>query len=308
MSIISARTASVVSLALLVSACGSSVETPNPPPGQAPALTQLRDYTHASYARFEAGAASENAVEHHFRAMSFPAEGVWFFQQRRYPFSDRPASRWIAYPSVSIEQAQAARLLADGIQPDDLARQGAWPSEHYRTLEACRMGWQRLPTEWQLRSDGNGCGIDGHAALHQRLRFDKQGLTWQLAANGGELEGNSTRFWPVQSYQGWLGFRDRLSVQAEQWQRLPDITVNDLRGRYRFTVPVSQREFVIELQRLHYPNSDTRLLQLKVLEDGELIASAWGPPNTEHIGLHLPWLQVGLQRRGSAPTTPNRVH
>lgn len=177
----------------------------------------------------------------------------------------------------------------------------------WQALPGCTIEWQRSEEGFEGSTRGDECRFrdprSGEAVTrHRQWSVGDGGFAWQerrVTSRGEEVE--TLRFIPVDWYSGWAGVRARGGDGGGEgdWRIERGLRLHD-GGAVRELPEVNGAAHAIRLERLRWPNSGIRMLRLSVVEaaTGELVAYAWAPPDTAYIGIHLGWLQVGLESSG----------
>lgn len=240
------------------------------------------------------------ATEHHFSVLAEAPDGGVILHQRHYRGSDREPSRAMAYSLASgVQQAYQGN---DGVSVDSGFESAGELLKHFTPLDDCHMEWLSQDGQVLLQTpEDKPCSIgetENAVSISQQLRFDIDTLYLsQQFKMGDRSEQYEQEFRRVRHYRGWIGFRDRLSRHPGQWHRRESVELADNGERTEILLPTSGRRLEVELSRQRFPRTGMELLQIKVIEQGELIASAWASPESESVGLHLDWLQIGMSRQ-----------
>lgn len=238
-------------------------------------------------------------TEHHFTYLAAAPDGGVMLHQRHYPGSDREPSRVMAYSlSLGVRQAYQGN---DKVTADSRFESAEAFLDHFTALTDCHMEWLSKDGQILLQTpEGQPCSIgetQNAVSISQQMRFDSDTLYLRQQFKLGErVEEHEQEFRRVRHYRGWIGYRDRLSRNPGQWHRRESVELADNGERTEILLPTSGRRLEVELSRQRFPRTGMELLQIKVLEQGELIASAWASPESEIVGLHLDWLQIGMSK------------
>lgn len=158
------------------------------------------------------------------------------------------------------------------------------------TPGACRFE-QAGETRLLLRDVAIG---PGRLAVGERLS-DPQG---QPAGPDRVLEFDRHR-----AFSGWGGVlvdRDGDPADPAGWRLHPELQVRDDGRTHPLVDPAGDSMgYAVQLSRVPQAGERPAMLRLSVIEEssGETEAYAWGAPDARRLGLHLGWLQVGLEAR-----------
>lgn len=174
----------------------------------------------------------------------------------------------------------------------------------WQALPGCTVYWRRTESSFEGETRGNECRFrdprSGEVVTrHRRWSASGDELTWEerrVTSRGEETV--TLRFAAVDWYSGWAGVRGRDDDGRGEgeWQIERRLRLHD-GGGSRDLPAVGGTAHRIRLERLRWPKSGIRMLRLSVIEaaSGDLVAYAWAPPDASYIGIHLGWLQVGLE-------------
>ncbi len=115
----------------------------------------------------------------------------------------------------------------------------------------------------------------------------------QVAA--GPVSDLALRFYRLTQYEGWMGV-----LEGDNWRIARGLEIDTANGRIE---PVDAAGMslgvIIELDRTELDEQNQPILRLSVLDaqTESTLARTWGDPGARRIGLALPELQVGLERR-----------
>lgn len=186
----------------------------------------------------------------------------------------------------------------------------------WQPLPGCAIEWRRVASGFEGGTRGDECRFrdprSGEVVTrHRNWTVDDEGFVWEerrVTAQGEETE--TLRFKAVEWFTGWAGVRGRGADGRGEgdWRIERRLRLHD-GGAVRQLPAVDGSVHAIRLERLQWPNSGIRMLRLGVIEadTGELVAYAWAPPDAEYIGIHLGWLQVGLEVSGGTRDDPPRA-
>lgn len=206
---------------------------------------------------------------------------------------------------------EARFLLESGPDGGVIQRVERRAGDGWQALPGCTVYWRRAETGFEGETRGNECRFreprSGEVVTrHRRWSAGGDVLTWEeRRVTSGDEETETLRFAAVGWYSGWAGVRSRdEDGRGEgEWQIERRLRMHD-GGGTRELPAVGGTAHRIRLERLRWPNSGIRMLRLSVIEaaSGEMVAYAWAPPDASYIGIHLGWLQVGLEvANGASP-------
>lgn len=177
-------------------------------------------------------------------------------------------------------------------------------SDAWQPLAGCTVHWRRTGDGFEGETRNDACRFrdprTGEVVTrHRRWLVGAEGFTWtERRVTGQASETETLRFVPVSWYTGWAGVRARAGNEEGEgeWQVERGLRLHD-GGAVRQLPDAGGKAHGIRLERLQWPNSGIRMLRLSVIEmaSGEAIAYAWAPPGAAYIGIHLGWLQAGLE-------------
>lgn len=206
---------------------------------------------------------------------------------------------------------EARFLLESGPDVGVIQRVERRAENGWQALPGCTVYWRRAETGFEGETRGNECRFrdprSGEVVTrHRRWSAGGDELTWEerrVTSRGEESE--ILRFVAVGWYSGWAGVRGRDDDGRGEgeWQIERRLRLHDGGGARELPV-VNGAAHRIRLERLRWPKSGIRMLRLSVIEaaSGDLVAYAWAPPDARYIGIHLGWLQVGLEVANAAPS------
>jgi hypothetical protein len=207
-------------------------------------------------------------------------------------------------------QRDARFLLEPGPDGGVIQRVERRAGDGWQPLPGCTVYWRRAESGFEGETRGNECRFrdprSGEVVTRHR-RWSARGdeLVWQerrVTSRGEETE--TLRFVAVGWYSGWAGVRGRNDDGRGkgEWRIERRLRLHDGGGTRKLPA-VSGTAHRIRLERLRWPKSGIRMLRLSVIEaaSGDLVAYAWAPPDAAYIGIHLGWIQVGLEVANAAP-------
>lgn len=177
-------------------------------------------------------------------------------------------------------------------------------SDAWQPLAGCTIHWRQTDSGFKGETRGEDCRFrdprTGEAVTrHRRWSVGAEGLIWEERRSAGrDRETEILRFVPVRWYSGWAGVRGRADDGRGEgdWRVERELRLHD-GGSVRELPTAGGPVHGIRLERLQWPASGIRMLRLSVIEmaTGEAVAYAWAPPDAATIGIHLGWLQAGLE-------------
>lgn len=205
---------------------------------------------------------------------------------------------------------EARFLLEPGPDGGVIQRVERRAGDGWQALPGCTVYWRRTESGFQGETRGNACRFrksrGGDVVIrHRRWSAGADELVWQeRRVTGGDEETEILRFAAVSWYSGWAGVRSRGDGGRGEgeWRIERRLRLHD-GGGTRELPAVNGTAHRIRLERLRWPKSGIRMLRLSVIEagSGDLVAYAWAPPEASYIGIHLGWLQAGLEVANSSP-------
>lgn len=228
--------------------------------------------------------------------------GTYVLHFRQYPAGES-----------AVPAREARFLLAPGPEGGVVQHVERQTPEGWQALPGCSIHWHRTESGFEGATRGDACRFrdpkSGEAVTRYRnWTVNAEGIAWRERREvAGETTGTQTlRFVPVSWYTGWAGVRERGADGGGrgEWRIQRRMRLHDGGGVSELPGTAGAAH-AIRLERLEWPRSGIRMLRLSVIEvaSGELVAYAWAPPGADHIGIHLGWLQAGLER--AAPGTPS---
>lgn len=174
----------------------------------------------------------------------------------------------------------------------------------WRALNGCEIHWQRGTSGFHGATRGDGCRFRDRrngrvVTLHRRWTANADSIELVESRQGVEGTRRETlELAAVRWYQGWAGVRQRTEGGrgGGDWRVERRLRLHD-GGAVRELPDAGGGQYAVRLERLKWPNSGIEMLRLSVVEpdSGEVLAYSWAPPRAERIGIHLGWLQAGLQ-------------
>lgn len=111
-------------------------------------------------------------------------------------------------------------------------------------------------------------------------------------------------------FSGWAainGAGSHATMESKDWHEHRNLRIHDEGGRLVVLWRDGSRSgYSFELEHLTYAGSQTRVLKLALIEDasGRIFSYVWANPGATSIGMHLGWVQVGLELQTSTGVTP----
>lgn len=178
----------------------------------------------------------------------------------------------------------------------------------WQALEGCEVHWRPVADGFRGETRGDGCRFrnprtDGVVTLERRWHATGRRLGLEERYRGDGERGLQLAFERVRWFRGVAGVRARGpdGRGTGEWRVERELRLHD-GGALREFPDAAGGELALRLERLDGPGSRVSMLRLEVLDaaTGEVMAQAWAPPDAGRIGLHLGWLQVGLEAAPAA--------
>ncbi|KAB2900614.1 MAG: hypothetical protein F9K31_04470 [Dokdonella sp.] len=180
----------------------------------------------------------------------------------------------------------------------------------WAALDACALRggaagtWSGDAATCTVLAPGIGPGM---ALLPLALTHEGEWLRLRLYADqarGADAREDLRR---VQLFSGWAavnGGGPKAAADNQDWHMDRAVRVENEGGRHRLRWrDGSATPWSLQLERIAYQDGNVPVLKLSVIEEssGQTLAYAWANPEASRIGIHLGWLQVGLERVVAAP-------
>ena len=315
------RGCATVALALAITACQAPQERPEPSTafdGPDPRLLALRDALPGRWSNF-AQAQADRAVETlelQIQPLSLAshAQAADFYLLEQSSRDGEAPTRWWVYSVTATEDPEF--LLLD-IAPLNAAQAAGAPATALSAAE------QAFRPGCTLRLVRNADGIAGQSTPGA-CRFESEGTTRVLlrdvAIGPGRLAVGERLSDPQgqplapdrvlhfdrhRAYTGWAGVqvdRDGDPADPAGWRLQSELQAWD-DGRMHPLVDAAgdPMGYAVQLSRVPASGERPAMLRLSVIEEssGKTEAYAWGALDARRLGLHLGWLQVGLEARAA---------
>jgi hypothetical protein len=188
----------------------------------------------------------------------------------------------------------------------------AFDAKQWTPLDACALRGTSDTKGLHLTADASACavlapGIGAQAALLP-LSLEQEGEWLHLRLYVDQARGADTRedLRLVQAFSGWAalnGAGPTGGADSNDWHMDRKVSLGTEGGRYALVYRDGRPSgYSLALERLTYRDGNVPVLKLSVVEDASArtLAYAWANPEATRIGINLGWLQVGLDRTGTA--------
>ncbi len=209
-------------------------------------------------------------------------------------------------PYRAVDPAAIAARLGDAAKRFEVQ-----PNE-WIELDACALHGTMQAGHLVASVDQAGCaallpGIGASAALLP-LRIDADAEILRVAtfadqARSATAQQEARR---VRWFGGWAainGAGPRATMESKDWHEQRNLRIHDEGGRIAVLWRDGSRSgYSVELSRQNV-GGESQVLKLALIEDASArtLSYVWANPDATRIGMHLGWIQVGLELQGEPP-------